>query len=83
MEYKNKLDSLNNHISSLESKQDSLNQDIKNYQKEITEVDKAISNIKNEKTIIKEFYHEKIINVDSYNDSDIDRFFTERYHLNN
>ena len=49
------------------------------YNEEIKEVDIAISRIKNEKTIIKEFYHEKIISVDTFNMSDIDKFFTNRY----
>jgi vacuolar-type H+-ATPase subunit I/STV1 len=73
------IDSLNNHIIEVQKKQDSLTQNIVKYNEEIKEVDKVISNIKNEKTIIKEFYHEKIISVDTFNMSDIDKFFTNRY----
>ena len=78
-ESKGIIDSLNNHIIEVQKKQDSLTQDIVKYNEEIKEVDKVISNIKNEKTIIKEFYHEKIISVDTFNMSDIDKFFTNRY----
>jgi len=81
-EYKNKIDSLNNHISTLEKKQDSLNEDIKSYKTEITKVDKSIQTIKNQKTIIKEYYHEKIISVDGFSINDIDTFFANRYGYN-
>jgi len=81
-EYKNKIDSLNTHIEIVQKKQDSLSQNIIKYNSEIEKVDKIISNIKNEKTIIKEYYHEKIISVDTFNSSDIDKFFSNRYGYN-
>ena len=77
--YKNVIDSIDTHIRSLERKQDSLNTDIEKFNHEIDSVDVSISKIKNEKTIIKEIYHEKIISVDSYNNNDIDSFFADRY----
>jgi len=82
-EYKKSIDSLNTNIQMLEKKQDSLNQDIKNYQTEITKVDNTIQTIKNQKTIVKEYYHEKIISIDGFSRSDIDTFFTNRYGYNN
>jgi hypothetical protein len=81
-EYLNKIDSLNTHISTLEKKQDSLNQDIKSYKTQITEVDDHIQTIKNQKTVVKEYYHEKIISVDGFSRSDIDTFFANRYGYN-
>jgi len=81
-EYKKSIDSLNNHIISLEKKQDSLNEDIKGYKTEITKVDNSIQTIKNQKTIVKEYYHEKIISIDGFSRSDIDTFFANRYGYN-
>jgi len=81
-EYKKSIDSLNNHIVSLEKKQDSLNEDIKGYKTEITKVDNSIQTIKNQKTVVKEYYHEKIISIDGFSRSDIDTFFANRYGYN-
>ena len=80
-DYKKSIDSLNTNIINLEKKQDSLNLKINDFNQEISDIDKNITNIQNQKTIIKEFYHEKIISVDTFSLNDIDRFFTERYHL--
>lgn len=79
----NKIDSLNSHIDSLETINNKLDSQIVIYNNQITEIDKSIDRIKNEKTIIKEIYHEKINNVDNYNVNQLDSFFTERYYPNN
>ena len=46
---------------------------------QIDNIDNSIDRIKNEKTTIKEIYHETITNVDHYNNSQLDSFFTNRY----
>lgn len=80
--YLNKIDSLNSHLVSLEKKQDSLNQDIRGYKTQIQEVDNSIQTIKNQKTVVKEYYHEKIISIDGFSRNDIDTFFANRYGYN-
>ena len=76
---KEKIDALNIQIDSLESGQKRLDENIKVFNQEIIKVDKKISNIKQEKTIIKEIYHEKITDVDNYTDDELDSFFAKRY----
>ncbi len=78
---KAQIDSLNNNIKELYKLQVSLDSNIAVFNKEIDKVDEDISIVKNEKTIIKEIYHEKINNVSNYNDVQLDSFFTSRYGL--
>ena len=78
-----KIDSLNHNIDSVEALNRSLDSQLVNYNSQISEIDKSIDRIKNEKTTIKEIYHEKITNVDRYDNSQLDSFFTNRYYPNN
>jgi vacuolar-type H+-ATPase subunit I/STV1 len=78
-----KIDSLNRNIDSVEALNRSLDSQLVNYNSQITEIDKSIDRIKNEKTTIKEIYHETITNVDHYDNSQLDSFFTNRYYPNN
>jgi len=78
-----KIDSLNNSIDSLENNNKILDSAIVNYTHQINNIDNSIDRIKNEKIIIKEIYHETINNVDHYNNSQLDSFFTNRYYPNN
>jgi vacuolar-type H+-ATPase subunit I/STV1 len=75
-----KIDSLNHNIDSLETMNRQLDSVLINYTSQIVEIDKSIDRIKNEKTIIKEIYHETINNVDNYNGNQLDSFFTNRYY---
>ena len=75
-----KIDSLNHNIDSLETMNKQLDSVLINYTTQIVEIDKSIDRIKNEKTIIKEIYHETINNVDNYNGNQLDSFFTNRYY---
>jgi len=75
-----KIDSLNHSIDSLENTNKKLDSVLINYTSQISEIDKSIDRIKNEKTIIKEIYHETINNVDNYNGNQLDSFFTNRYY---
>lgn len=79
----NKIDSLNNHVDSLETINHKLDSQLVIYNTQITEIDKSIDRIKNEKITIKEIYHEKINNVDNFDVRQLDSFFTERYYPNN
>jgi len=75
-----KIDSLNHNIDSLTQQNKRLDSSIAKYTNQIDELDKSIDKIKNEKTTIKEIYHETITNVDNYNGNQLDSFFTKRYY---
>jgi len=81
-ESKQIIDSLNTHIKNIELEQLKIDSNIVQYNKEINEIDKNIIKLNTQKTIIKEYYHEKIISVDSYNSNQLDSFFSKRYGLN-
>ena len=74
-----KIDSLNKNIMRYEEENKKLDSAIVKYTEQISKIDSAIYNIKKQKTIIKEFYHEKIISVDTFSRSQVDDFFTKRY----
>jgi hypothetical protein len=76
---KQQLDSLNVVIKQLHEDNLRLENKISDFDKEINEVDQNISKIKNQKTIVKEIYHEKISNVDKLTVRELDSFFTDRY----
>ena len=78
----NKIDSLNHNIDSVENLNKILDSQLINYNSQISEIDKSIDRIKNQKETIKEIYHEKITNVDHYDNSQLDSFFTNRYYPN-
>ena len=78
-ESKQAIDSLNVHIEAIEENQKELDVKIEEYGEEINQVDTRITEIKSQKTTIKEIYHEKISSVNSYNDHQLDSFFTVRY----
>jgi predicted PurR-regulated permease PerM len=79
----NKIDSLNHNIDSLTKQNKKLDSAIANYTNQIDALDSNINKIKNQKTIIKEIYHETITNVDNYNGSQLDSFFSKRYYPQN
>jgi septal ring factor EnvC (AmiA/AmiB activator) len=74
-----KIDSLNNLIQQRELEQKKLDSNILFFNNEIKNIDNNISKIKSEKTIVKEYYHEKINDVDKYTDVELDSFFAVRY----
>lgn len=78
-EEKQKIDSLNVIIKEIYKDQQKLDSSIADYNKKIELVDDHIGKIKNQKTIIKEKYHEEINRVDSYTEPVIDSFFANRY----
>lgn len=76
---KKQLDSLNFTIKQLHEDNLKLETKISDFNSEIKKVDNSISKIKNQKTIVKEIYHEKINNVDKLSVPEIDSFFANRY----
>lgn len=78
-ETQKKIDSLNQTIHLIEVEQKKLDSQIVNYNSEVEKMDKNISKIKNEKTIIREIYHEKINSVNNFNTNQLDSFFSNRY----
>jgi hypothetical protein len=74
-----KIDSLNRNIMRYEEENKKIDSVISMYYVEISKIDNAIDSIKRQKTIIKEFYHEKIISIDTFSRAQIDDFFTKRY----
>jgi len=81
--YKKDIDSLSKVIENVEKKQEILYQEIKNLNDDILQTDVKISNIKQQKTIVKQIYHEKINAVDTYNDTELDSIFAKRYYYPN
>lgn len=76
---KGKIDSLNNLIKEIYKDQQRLDSNISQFVKEIDKLDNNIKTIKSQKTIIKEYYHDEIDRVSTYNDDQLDSFFTKRY----
>ena len=77
---KNLLDSLSTQVKLLHEDNLKLEKNIQDYNIRIQEIDNNIDKIKNQKTIIKEYYHEKISNVDKLTIRELDSFFTNRYY---
>jgi len=78
-EDKAKIDSLNLIIHNMYKEQELLDDKIDAINKEIGEVDNSIGKIKNQKTIVKEIYHEKINSVSNFTEPELDSFFSDRY----
>lgn len=78
-EQKQQIDSLNTLVKKLHDDNIRLEGKITNFESEIGNIDNNISNIKKEKTIIKEYYHEKINSVDKLTIAELDSFFSKRY----
>jgi septal ring factor EnvC (AmiA/AmiB activator) len=78
-EYKKQIEQLQSSINKSNDYQKILNNEIFKFNREMVEIEKKLSEVENQKTIIKEFYHEKINSVDSYSDAQLDSFFTGRY----
>lgn len=76
---KQQLDSLNLVIKQLHQDNLNLENKISDFNGEIEQVDQSINKIKNQKTIVKEIYHEKISNIDKLTTREVDSFFTDRY----
>jgi len=78
-ETKDKIDSLNNVIMVIKEHQIKLDSTIKIFSDGINNVDSSIKKIKGQKTIINQIYYEKSNSASSFNNRQIDSFFTDRY----
>jgi vacuolar-type H+-ATPase subunit I/STV1 len=76
---KQKIDSINIKLTELHNDNSSLEERIKTNNEQINQIDFNLNNLKGQKTIIKEYYHEKINSVDKLTIHEIDGFFTDRY----
>jgi septal ring factor EnvC (AmiA/AmiB activator) len=75
-----KIDSLSNKITELQKEQKTIEDNIKIVGYAIDEIDENISKIKKDRTKIRKKYNEEITRVDNYTDSELDSFFSNRYH---
>lgn len=66
----------------IEGNQRNLEEKIDKYFLEIAEIDKNIKDINNKKEIVRRYYYEKVISIDTFNMEAIDSFFTSRYKFN-
>lgn len=78
-EYKALIDSLKTANENIVKRQQELSDSINLYKSEVDKVDSQIDNIKEKTTIIKEYHHEVIQQVDHYDATQVDNFFKTRY----
>ena len=78
-EYKAAIDSLNKANAILAAEQKKLDSTITTYETKVDEVDIQIDNIKEKTTIVKEYHHEVIQQVNHYDATQVDSFFKSRY----
>jgi len=79
IEYKNAIDSLTKANAALQQKQIKLDSTITSYENKVDQVDIQIDNIKEKTTIVKEYHHEVIQQVNHYDATQVDSFFKARY----
>jgi archaellum component FlaC len=79
VESKQKIDSLTTFVKNIENEQKVLDDKIDGYGQDINNVENNITKIKSQKETIREIYHEQINSVNTYNDAQLDSFFTNRY----
>jgi uncharacterized protein YdcH (DUF465 family) len=78
-EYKAAIDSLTKANAALAVEQKKLDSAITTYETKVDQVDTQIDNIKEKTTIVKEYHHEIIQQVDHYDATEVDQFFKTRY----
>jgi septal ring factor EnvC (AmiA/AmiB activator) len=75
----NKIVELEKSNKRIEESQKIVEDNLTKYFKDIEDIDKNIKDINNKKEIIRKYYYEKVISVDTFNMATIDSFFTNRY----
>ena len=78
-EYNSKIEALENKINSLHNINEELTLEIDTLNGQITKLDQEISKQDNKIVILKRQTNEKVNNVDSFGDDELEQFFTERY----
>lgn len=76
---KAQIDSINKVNIELKAKQDSLDKASKKFEDVIIQLDWKLQNVGENKTIIKEYYHEKKEKTKKYTPGQLDKFFKNRY----
>lgn len=76
---KAQIDSINKINLELKAKQDSLDKNSKKFEDVIIQLDWKLQNVGENKTIIKEYYHEKKEKTKKYTPGQLDKFFKQRY----
>ena len=78
-EYNSKIEALNDKINSLHNINEDLTLEIDVLTTQISVLDQEISKQDSKIVILKKQTNEKVNNVDSYRDDELQQFFTERY----
>ena len=78
-EYNSKIEALNDKINSLHNINEDLTLEIDVLTTQISVLDQEISKQDSKIVILKKQTNEKVNNVDSYGDDELEQFFTERY----
>jgi mannitol-specific phosphotransferase system IIBC component len=76
---KAQIDSINKVNLELKAKQDSLDKNSKKFEDVIIQLDWKLQNVGENKTVIKEYYHEKKEKTKKYTPTQLDKFFKDRY----
>jgi len=78
----NKIVELEKSNKRIEESQKTIEDKLIKYLSDIEDIDRNIKDINNKKEIIRKYYYEKVISVDTFNMATIDSFFTNRYRFN-
>ncbi len=81
-EDKKRIDSILIKVNVLSKEQEKIDTNILNFESDVKTITDKIDKLKKDKTIIREIHHEEILRVSTYNDAQIDSFFTARYGSN-
>ena len=73
------IDSLTKANAIYQEKQNELSESIDSFKTQVNKVDFEIDNIKEKTTVVKEYHHEIIQQVDHYDATQVDSFFKTRY----
>ena len=73
------IDSLILKVNVIQEEQKKLDTNILKFEEDVELISDRIHKIKKDKSIIREVYHDQILRVSTFNDSQIDSFFTARY----
>lgn len=82
-DYNNKIEALEAKIDSLHSKNDILSIESDSLKSQITSYTKEIKILNSRIYVIKKQTQQKINNVDSFGNDELEKFFTERYRQHN
>lgn len=74
-----RIDSIDSQLKKISESNEKLENNIQYFDTKINKLDSKITNIRVQKEIIREYYYEKINNVDNLTDAELDSFFTKRY----